>query len=219
MAVVDLPPDLAPVNSFLDLIDQSVVYTDPRTSNALRQFRAQPIWRAQLEFQELRLDKWRALTGLLAKLRGSVNSIRLHDFSDPGDDFARSGRYFTDGTGFDDGTFFDEQPIKLVATAAVGGESLVVQTTVPGGIELPAGYKLGLPDDRLYITTDAVSLPEGVTATIPIRPGISAEAVAGTQVKTYKPTTRLYRVGADPIPRDVSKFGSVTLSFTEEPRT
>ena len=90
MAVVDLPPDLAPVNSFLDLIDQSVVYTDPRTSNALRQFRAQPIWRAQLEFQELCLDKWRALSGLLAKLRGSVNSIRLHDFSDPGDDFARS---------------------------------------------------------------------------------------------------------------------------------
>lgn len=219
MSVVDLPPDLAPVNSFLDLIDQSVVYTDPRTSAALRQVRAQAIWRAQLEFQELCVDKWRKLAAVLAKLRGPVNALRLWDFSDEGEDFAASGRHFTDGTGFSDGTLFDEQAIRLVANAVVGAETIRVQTSVALGINLPAGYKIGLPDDRLYITTDDVYIPHDTGVDISIRPPISRAELASTPVKTYRPTTRFYREGSEPIPRDVGKFGSVTLNFTQEPRS
>lgn len=216
MAILDLPSDLAPVNSFFDPLDQSVVYQDPRTSKALRQQRSQPVWKAQLEFSNLCVDRWRTMAGFLAKLKGSLNSVRLYDHSDPGAKFTGDGQFFTDGTGFDDDTSFAVITVGL--GAARGVELIYLRANVENGINLPAGFKLGLPGDRLVLLTENAYIGVDIDSPVHVAPALQEAIDAGGPVTTWRPLARFFRMGADPINRDVAHFGRVTLNFIEEVR-
>lgn len=215
MPVVSLPDELGPKASFFDLDNQNVVYADPRTKSTLRQVRAAPVWVAQLTFSDLCLDQWRNLAGILARLKGSLNTIRLFDHSDPGDVFG-AGTHWSDGTGWGDGTLWAEEPLKLVANAALGDEVLHCIATPPDGIDLPCGFKIGLPNDRLYIVTEDVHVSPSASTPVPIAPPVKEAAAATTKVETWRPTTLFYRIGNEPIQRAVDKFGNVTLNFAQE---
>lgn len=218
MTVFDWPEDLAPKTSFFDLIDQSVVYTDSRSSASLRQKRSNPVWMAQFTFDELEPGKWERLAALLARLKGSVNCVRAWDFSSPGSSFgAGAETIFDDGTTFDDGTGFDDAAVILAADVAVGDETIQVQVGA-GAVTFKEGMKIGLPNDFLYLVIEeAVTDVDGL-ATVSVAGPARQAVAAGEAVVTLRPTARMFRTGSDPIQRGLDHFGAFTLNLNEEVR-
>jgi hypothetical protein len=202
----------------MDLIESAAVYTDARSRATLRQTTSQAAWSAQWTFQNLCLDKWRELTAFLRALRGPVNSVRLFDWSDQGIAFTQDDIFFSDGTDFSDGSTFDEWALTVDLETPVDSPNIAIFNRWSETIELPIGFKFGLPNDRVYILAESITMPAQAQSRFAIDP-LFEPVGAGARFVTYRPTARFFRASfTDPMPRDLAKLAGLQITFAEEIR-
>jgi hypothetical protein len=221
MAVLDFPEDIAPVQvGQFDLLDPSATYQDPRTMSALRQKRSTARWAVSFTWQNLTPTKWKRLMALRAKLKGSVNSVRLFDYSDIGANGTLGNNLFDDDEPFDDGFGFDDDVAVVLGNTLAGSESiLIIAAQSPKNTVLVSGDKIGTPNDRLYLVLDDADTDALGRASVSISPPLLEDLADGTPIVTYRPTERFFMTaGTEPIPRSLEKLGNVTIAFTQEPR-
>ena len=219
MTVLDWPLGLAPKACAFDLLHKTSVYSDSRSGISLRQTRSNPRWQVQYDFGNLAPVKWKALSALRARLHGSVESILLYDFSDQYA-LASAGSLFSDGTCFSDGTAFADGQFTVAYSASVGA-TLIRLTSIHLFSQqvFQAGDKIELPHNRLYLVTqDAVTNASGL-ARVHVSPPLIEVIIEGDAVITFRPRERFYLINdAEPITRDVTRVGNVTLNFAQEVR-